>query len=272
VIANTSTALFKFLEYLPLSSLTSVVATILVVTFFVTSSDSGSLVIDMLTSGGEDDAPVWQRIFWAVAEGFVAGGLLLAGGLGALQTASLAAALPFSVIMLFICYGLYKSVTLEATKRESMGHSSTAGVQGVNIPWQQRLRAVVHHPSKEEAQRFLKQTVRPALEQAAQEFAKNGFETNVDEAEGETCFIEVLHGDERDFYYSVRLHEYEVPSFVVEQRHTRARPQRHYFRAEIFLPEGSQGYDVMGYTQDQIIADVLAQYERHAQFLHMVRA
>ncbi|MGK2741391.1 choline BCCT transporter BetT [Tepidicaulis sp. LMO-SS28] len=272
VTENTSTALFKFFEYLPLTSITSVVATILVVTFFVTSSDSGSLVIDMLTSGGEDDAPVWQRIFWAISEGFVAGGLLLAGGLGALQTASLAAALPFSVIMLFICYGLYKSVSLEATKRESMGHSSTAGVQGVNIPWKQRLRAVVHHPSKEEAQRFLKETVRPALEQAAQEFAKNGFETNVDELEGETCFIEVLHGDERDFYYSVRLHEYEVPSFVVEQRHTRSRPQRHYFRAEIFLPEGSQGYDVMGYTQDQIIADVLSQYESHAQFLHMVRA
>lgn len=274
VSENTATALFKFFEYLPFAGITSVVATILVVTFFVTSSDSGSLVIDMLTSGGEDDAPVWQRVFWAFTEGFVAAGLLLAGGLGALQTASIAAALPFSVIMLFICYGLYKALDLEALRRNSLdiASASSAGVQGVNIPWEQRLRALLHHPQLPEAQRFLRETVRPALERAAEEFSKLGYEASVDAEEGRTCYIEVSHGGEQDFYYSVRLHDYEAPSFVVEQRHVRSQQGRHYYRAEVFLPEGSQHYDVMGYTQDQIIADALAQYERHAQFLHMVRA
>ena len=71
-------------------------ATLLVVTFFVTSSDSGSLVIDMLTSKEGDESPVWQRVFWAFSEGFVAVALLMAGGLGALQTASLAASSPWS--------------------------------------------------------------------------------------------------------------------------------------------------------------------------------
>jgi choline/glycine/proline betaine transport protein len=80
VAADTSVALFKFFEYLPLSTLASLLATVLVVTFFVTSSDSGSLVVDMLTSGGRDDAPVWQRIFWALLEGAVAAVLLGAGG------------------------------------------------------------------------------------------------------------------------------------------------------------------------------------------------
>lgn len=73
----------------------SLLATVLVITFFVTSSDSGSLVVDMLTSGGTDeDTPVWQRIFWAITEGTIAAALLLAGGLAALQTATIASALP----------------------------------------------------------------------------------------------------------------------------------------------------------------------------------
>ncbi len=271
VVADTSTAIFKFLEYLPLSAITSVMATVLVITFFVTSSDSGSLVIDMLTSGGHDDAPVWQRSFWAITEGFVAGGLLLAGGLSALQTASIAAALPFSLIMLLICVGLLKALRVEAMRRNSFTISTTAGVQGVNIPWQKRLRAMAHHPHKEEARHFLTQTVRPALEQAAAEFKKLGYNASVDEKEGESCYIEVHHGDERGFYYSVRLQDHEMPSFIIEQKRVRTQEKRHYYRAEVFLPEGSQHYDVMAYTSDQIIADVLAQYERHAHFLHLAR-
>jgi choline/glycine/proline betaine transport protein len=69
VAADTSVALFQFLEQLPFSGLMALLATILVVTFFVTSSDSGSLVVDILTSGGREDSPVWQRIFWAIVEG-----------------------------------------------------------------------------------------------------------------------------------------------------------------------------------------------------------
>src|SRR5690606_10311478 len=98
VAADASVALFVFLEQLPLASITWLIAVLLVVTFFVTSSDSGSLVVDTLASGGSDRNPVWQRIFWSVLEGVVAAALLIAGGLGALQAASIASALPFTVI------------------------------------------------------------------------------------------------------------------------------------------------------------------------------
>ena len=81
VAADESVALFRFLEELPLASVSSLVATVLVVTFFVTSSDSGSLVVDMLTSGGAEDSPTWQRVFWSVLEGVIAAALLVAGGL-----------------------------------------------------------------------------------------------------------------------------------------------------------------------------------------------
>ena len=85
--------------------------------FFVTSSDSGSLVIDSLTSGGKLNAPVGQRIFWAQTEGAVAAVLLLGGGLNALQTASIITGLPFLFILLLMCYSLYKGLSKEHHKK-----------------------------------------------------------------------------------------------------------------------------------------------------------
>ncbi|HKK25560.1 MAG TPA: BCCT family transporter, partial [Gracilimonas sp.] len=96
---NVATALFVFLEQFPLEMVTSVIAIVLILSFFVTSSDSGSLVIDGLTSGGKLDAPVGQRIFWAQTEGLVAAILLVGGGLTALQTASISTGLPFALIL-----------------------------------------------------------------------------------------------------------------------------------------------------------------------------
>ena len=115
-ITDKSLAMFQMLENLPFSTLTSSVAIFLVIVFFVTSSDSGSLVIDSITAGGKLDAPVVQRIFWAVAQGFVAIALLYVGGdeaLSALQAGSIATALPFTIILLVMCISLYKGLKKE---------------------------------------------------------------------------------------------------------------------------------------------------------------
>lgn len=111
---NMPVALFVLLEHYPLAILSSIVGIVVVVTFFVTSSDSGSLVIDIITAGGNTDPPVNQRIFWAVTEGVVAAVLLLGGGLVALQTASITTGLPFAIVLLFLCYSLYKGLRQEA--------------------------------------------------------------------------------------------------------------------------------------------------------------
>ena len=99
-------ALFVLLSQLPLSRITGCLATLCVALFFVTSSDSASLVIDTIASGGAENPPVWQRIYWAVLEGLVAAILLLAGGLVALQTAAITTALPFCAVLIAICIGL----------------------------------------------------------------------------------------------------------------------------------------------------------------------
>jgi choline/glycine/proline betaine transport protein len=109
-------AMFAMLEAYPLTTLTSVVAVLLVTTFFVTSSDSGSLVIDHLTSGGKHDVPRAQRIFWAVSEGTVAAVLLIGGGAAAtnaLQTAAITTGLPFAAILLLMVYTVYLGLKSE---------------------------------------------------------------------------------------------------------------------------------------------------------------
>ncbi len=112
-------AMFELFVTLPLSALLSVVAIVLVTTFFVTSSDSGSLVLGHLSSGGKHRAPRNQRISWAIIEGAVAAVLLLAGGLAALQTASITVGLPFAAVLLFMCYSLYRGLQAEYDILES---------------------------------------------------------------------------------------------------------------------------------------------------------
>ena len=120
VSENVSTALFAMFEYFPFTNLLSVVGIILVTVFFVTSSDSGSLVVDHLTSGGKLNSPVPQRVFWAVMEGAVAAVLLLGGGLTILQTASISTGLPFTVILLMIVYALYLGLCEEAQMEDAV--------------------------------------------------------------------------------------------------------------------------------------------------------
>jgi len=113
-----STALFVFLDKLPWTLVTSTIAIILVGFFFITSSDSGSMVIDNITSGSAKQSPVVQRIFWSFLQGIIAIVLLWGGGLQALQTAVILAGLPFAIILLLLCYSLNKGLSEEYRKKE----------------------------------------------------------------------------------------------------------------------------------------------------------
>lgn len=109
-------ALFIFLETYPLASITCTAGILCVILFFVTSSDSASLVIDTIASGGVENPPIKQRVFWAVTEGVVATVLLLAGGLKALQTAALTSALPFILVLLLMAYCLQRALKRDVSR------------------------------------------------------------------------------------------------------------------------------------------------------------
>ncbi|HHX35061.1 MAG TPA: BCCT family transporter, partial [Gammaproteobacteria bacterium] len=146
VQADHAVALFKLLEHLPFSSIVSFFTVVLIVTFFVTSSDSGSLVIDSLASGGAVQTPVWQRVFWATTEGLVAAALLLAGGLGALQTATIVSALPFAIIMLIAMVGMWRALIIEGHQEVSLTQhmqSTPGGYESGPGFWKKRLANLV---------------------------------------------------------------------------------------------------------------------------------
>lgn len=271
VSADSAVALFRFLELLPLSSITSLLAVVLVVIFFVTSSDSGSLVVDMLTSGGDTASPLWQRVFWAVLEGVIAATLLLAGGLAALQTAAIASALPFSIVMLLMCWGLWKALRVDGMKRVSLGATRVEARSLLpSLTWQQRLRAIVHHPRREEVAQFLAATVRPALLDVVGELRRQSVDAEAGVDADGSVWVAARHGPGATFEYAVRARAYDPPAFVLRDTQPDRVAQMKYFRAEVHLREGGQDYDIMGWSREALIDDVLDQYQRHLLFLQAV--
>ena len=125
-VSSISLATFQMLENLPLAGLTTVVGIALVLIFFITSSDSGSLVIDSITAGGKLDSPAPQRVFWAAIQGLIAGVLLYGGGkdaLNALQAGTVVTGIPFTVVLLLICFSLFKG--LASHQKEITAKSAT---------------------------------------------------------------------------------------------------------------------------------------------------
>ena len=270
VQADSSVALFKFFENFPMSEVLSFIAVIMVMVFFVTSADSGALVVNMLCAYGEDDTPAIQRSIWTVFIGLIAIVLLLAGGLGSLQTAAIASALPFSVALLFAMWGFWKALSQDVKKRDALMMQSN---QSFDVSWQDRLGNLLQYPTVTGVEDFQNVIVLPALKSFAAELKQQGLTAKVStvDSNGEAR-IEVKHGDEVDFIYSVITGEIVLPNeALVGDGNDVPSEAQTYYRAEVHLREGGQDYDVMGWTRDQLIEDVLSQYERHLHFLHLVR-
>jgi choline/glycine/proline betaine transport protein len=254
---NLPVALFASLEGLPLATLTSAVATLLVVTFFVTSADSGALVIDIITSGSTTGSPVWQRIFWAVAAGTIAAVLLVSGGLNALQTAAIASALPFAVFMIFICYGVLRALQLEGTSRAG---SALIEVSSDHANWQQRLKALLRSHGRSDIEAFVRDVARPALEEVAQQIRESGHEATLLSAADRLDLIVGKAGAD-SFQYSVRVKGFRAPTFALAERPLDVEAERSYH----VLVESSQdrtSADVTGFTREQIINDFVSRYAR----------
>ncbi|WP_181898391.1 BCCT family transporter [Alteromonas aestuariivivens] len=268
---DTSVALFVFLQHFPFSSVLIVLALLMVMVFFVTSCDSGAMVVDMLCSHGNNNTPVWQRIYWALGVGIVASVLLYAGGLQALQTMTIAAALPFGIILLISMYGLFKALKVETYKRESLQTTI------VPLPasrhkedWQERLHAILHRPHKPAVSNHLENTIKPALKEVTKEFENQNFDTVIDESH-QHIELKVILGVELNFVYGVYLTESSHPEILpTEQETVDSSENQTYYRAEVHLSEGGQNYDIMGWSRLGIINDVIEQFYKHQHFLHLL--
>lgn len=270
-LEDPSLALFAFLELFPLSNVVSMIAVAMVVVFFVTSADSGALVVDMLASGGKENTPVWQRLFWAVSMGVMAIALLLADGLQALQTATLASALPFSIVLLVVMWGLLKALRQDTTKRETHTQLHLAPRTGSDPQdWQRRMRNLMTFPRRRHIEKFLDTVVYPACVKVGEELSKLGSDVLIERDEEHAVILRVGHDVEHDFVYSVHPQAYLLPAFVEDDEED-ASTGRKYFRAEVHLLEGGQDYNIMGWSTQAVIDDIIDQYERHMHYLHLIR-
>jgi len=266
VSKDSSVALFVFFDNFPMTEVLSFFSVLMIVIFFVTSCDSGAMVVDMLCSHGKNDTPLWQRIYWAVGIGIVAAILLLAGGLNALQTMTIASALPFTIVLLLAMVGLIKSLRVEAFKQDSQLITAIPLASNENNDsWQMRLKSVVDFPNKVNVSKFITQTVVPAFDSVAKELAENQIKVDISHDNG-LSFI-VKHGEEQAFVYRVLVQKYSQPDFVNEDD----EDDQSYYRAEVHLLEGGQDYDIMGWSKTAVINNIIDQYHKHLHFLHLLR-
>ena len=264
---DSSVALFAFLQSLPFSSVMSLLATCLVMLFFVTSADSGALVTDYLTAKSEN-SPIWQRLFWTVLMAVLAIVLLLVGGLGALQSATMMSALPVTFIMLLICWGLVKALRLDVIKMNALQEARITP-RAIQNPrsWQQRLGLIMHYPHTEtEVSQYIQTEVSKAFQSVQKEFQRRKLTVTI-RLIADGLELRVDHHDEINFIYQVVIRETVPPSFMPEM----TADEISYYQAEVFLKEGGQNYDVMDWTSDDLLQDIIDQYERHLHFLSLVR-
>lgn len=265
---DSSVALFEFLQLLPFSAVSSVIATVLVMLFFVTSADSGALVIDYLTAESEN-SPLWQRLFWTTLIALLAIMLLMVGGLSALQSATIMSALPFTFILLLMSWGLIKALRLDLTKIHAL-QDARITPRAVNNPrsWQQRLGLIMHYPhTREEIDGFIQDDVQRAFQAIQREFAKRDLDVTIQTLDN-GLQLRVNHHDEINFIYQVVARKKMAPSFMLDDA---AELEEQYYQAEVSLREGGQNYDVMEWTKEDILQDIIDQYERHLHFLSVVR-
>jgi choline/glycine/proline betaine transport protein len=277
VLTNPAHGFYDLLAQYPGFAFIASIATITGLLFYVTSADSGALVLGNFTtkfSSVDHDAPRWLRIFWATAIGLLTVAMLMANGITALQSATVIMGLPFSFVMLLVMAGLYKSLRLEDYRKASRSPNAAPVVGNVDIlNWKQRLSRVMFHPGSRETLSMLDSVCKPAVQTVADELVKRGMSIEVTQGEVEdsdtlyhldlTIYIE----EEFNFIYQIWPVRYITPTFSERGK----RGMQYYYRLETFLYEGSQDNDLVGYTKEQVINDILDKYERHMTFLHINR-
>ncbi|MDH5819130.1 MULTISPECIES: choline transporter [Acinetobacter] len=277
VLENPAHGFYDLLAQYPGFSFIAGIATITGLLFYVTSADSGALVLGNFTTkftNIEHDSPRWLSIFWAIAIGLLTLAMLMANGVTALQNTTIIMGLPFSFVIFFVMAGLYKSLRLEDFRQASTSMNAAPVVGNVDIfNWKKRLSRVMLHPSLPQTRSMLNEVCKPAIEAVAAELITKGVHVDVQEKpvedEPELYHLDLIIqlDEEENFVYEIWPVRYDTPNFSSRGK----RAKRYYYRLESYLFEGSQGNDLVGYSKEQVINDILDKYERHMMYLHINR-
>jgi len=267
---------FSLLAEYPAFSFIAGLATLVGLLFYVTSADSAALVMANLTSRlshPQQDSAAAPRMFWALATGLLTVAVLSVGGIGALQSATVIMGLPFAFVMVAVMVGLLRALRSEGHRTDSVQAALPGALSGRSAggdrSWRSRLSRALAFPSLERADRHLDDVVLPALREVEAEVQQQGGVASVHDgtdADGRRYVELCIDPDTPSrFAYQVHLCPVAIPSYAGRA----PRGDDYYGRLEVHLSSGGQGYDVMGYTAEQTLHDVLDQYERHREFLRL---
>ena len=283
VMVSPEGGFYDLLSRYPAFFLIAGLATLTALLFYVTTADSAALVMANLSSNlrnPSEDGRAGLRIFWAVLTGALTVAMLLVGGIGALQSATVIMGLPFAFVVILVMIGLYKALRVEANRVDSVdttlpGSLARRSRGPGHETWQRQLGRVLSFPNRARAEEFEQKVLIPTLHEVAAEMEGRGISSRCGRVDNEGVFVDdgelfqfEVDGDgEYPFRYQVWPHKVSVPSFGgMVPRGT----GEDYYRMEVYLDGGTgQGYDIMGFSKEQIIDDVLDQYQRHVEFLQL---
>ncbi len=222
--------------------------------------------MDSIAAGGETETTTAQRVFWCALEGIVAASLLVAGGLGALQSVTIASALPFSIVILVLVWSLFKG--MRADLAQQVAHAGIPNAPtaqpAAGLTWQRRLGLMLHAPSEREVLTFVEGPAMKALSEVASELNNRGRDTVVVSEDNGSIALRSSAEGVRDFIYGIMPASHQIPAFSTMAV---GKPEFR-FEARTYFSSGGRGYDVMGMTKEQLISDVLVQFERYLALVH----
>ncbi|AMN49449.1 choline BCCT transporter BetT [Psychrobacter sp. P2G3] len=268
---------YALLELFPGATILVALATLSGLLFYITSANSGAMVMSNFSTSIPDpseDGPKWLRIFWAVLTAMLTISMLIAGGVITMEYATLIFALPVTIIVYLVMFSFSKALKIERAEREgTVLRRPSVTPSGGYIPersWKQRLGQMLAYPSKRETVQFLERVVRPALNDVANEFERQGYDIErdniphiADDIDIGGPLLKVSTDALNNFYYQVSMVETPSPTFSGKM----SPVSDVYYRLEVTTQTGTGGYDLMGLTKQQVIDDVLEQYEAYMTFI-----
>lgn len=270
MISSPETLLFKFLDYLPLSGVTGLVSLVVISLFFITSADSGIYVLNNIASRDKSlAAPRWQAVMWGVLMSVVAIVLMQSDGLANLQAMTLLVALPFAMLMLLMCFSLWKG--LNADKKYFDTKVNPTSIFWTGDKWKERLEQMMNQTQEKDILRFLKHTVLPAMRELRQELiSKYDLSVQINTLfDQDEPAVELVIQKElmRDFMYGVKSIGREVSEQLINDDNLPHIQHSMTYEPYTYFFDGRVGYDVQYMDQDELIADMLKHYERYLSLL-----
>ena len=268
---------FNLLSQFPGGTFLIAVAVFVGMLFYITSADSGSLVMANMTSKAslqDSDGAPWLRIFWVVT-GALTLVMLFIDGVYTLQAAAVLIGLPFSVVMYLLMASVLKALRAESRSLDSRMQTVALASRGTaagtaQLPWQERLAGRMAFPGPEQARVFVEKIGTPAVETVALELRELGADVALskgESAEDGMPFVDVTvkFPEQEDFKYQLCPVIHVTPTWAPNHD----KSEENFHTVEVFTARGTRGINVMDFTEDQVIADVVSSYETHLTYMAM---